>query len=421
MSKSLKKEEIWLLHELSLFLTRTAADKEKDFIEADMEKGSVQITESDTHLDWDYILRLAKEHAILSFLYPLVERKEIPLNPARCIRETSIMTVQQNYRLFFLTHYLVTEMQKEQIPVIVLKGVATAGIYSVPELRKSGDIDLLLPISGDMERAIAVLKKVGVSESHGHEVNHHQSWRTKEGIEIEMNTMLAEPFDDKWVNEYLAGLMPVFVGQIVWENIMGLEFPVLPEGYHAFYLLLHMLQHFLRSGFGLKLLCDWVVFWNREMSEQEIECYRSQIRNCGLTGFSDMVTAVCVTYLGLDKRQAEKILFSQYKMSRQQEFMREILEAEEFGQSGQERMVIMRGTKIIDYLREFHHQMRLSFQKSSRYIICWPVLWLLTFIRFCRNNRKIRGVSSFHVLKKARERSRYVGELQLFQKHTPGK
>ena len=95
--------------------------------------------------------------------------------------------------------------------------------------------------------------------------------------------------------------------------------------------------------------------------------------------------------------------------------MRDILDSEEFGQTGEGRLVALRGTKVSDYFREFHHQMKLNFPKKSRYAIWFPLLWLWTLVRFLRNNRKVRKVSLVHVLKQARERSHYVEKLHLFQ------
>jgi len=199
------------------------------------------------------------------------------------------------------------------------------------------------------------------------------------------------------------------------ENVMGLDFPILEKGDHAFQLLLHMLQHFLRAGFGLKLLCDWVVLWNGKVSQTERERYLMWVRKTGLAGFSDMITSLCTEYLGLDRECAGTILTGTFQGS-QGIFMREILDAEEFGLHEQSRMVVLRGTGFADYIREFHHQMRLKHPRGSKVILFWPVLWAETFIMFFRNNRKVRGISFLQVLKSTRERSRYTKDLHLFKK-----
>ena len=73
------------------------------------------------------------------------------------------------------------------------------------------------------------------------------------------------------------------------------------DAYHAYELLLHMLQHFLRAGFGVKLLCDWVVLWNRGLNEEERQQYLKMVNDSGIKGFSDMITICCIKYLGLKR------------------------------------------------------------------------------------------------------------------------
>lgn len=93
-----------------------------------------------------------------------------------------------------------------------------------------------------------------------------------------------------------------------------------------------MMQHFLRSGFGLKLLCDWVLFWQEPTTQEDRECYLRLVKDAGIKGFSDVITNVCVMYLGLEQQDVAWMELS--ADSPVEEFMREILDAEEFGKSG---------------------------------------------------------------------------------------
>ena len=95
----------------------------------------------------------------------------------------------------------------------------------------------------------------------------------------------------------------------------------------------------------------------------------------------------------------------------------EIMEDEEFGEADSKRMVAMRGTGWIDYIREFHHQMHLSHPKAGQYKILYPILWVRTFFGFVYRNRKLRGISSIAILKNAKKRSRLVTKMKLFQKN----
>ena len=172
-----------------------------------------------------------------------------------------------------------------------------------------------------------------------------------------------------------------------------------------------MTQHFMKAGFGLKLLCDWVVFWNGTVAEEEQEKFARLIEESGLGAFSDIVTQCCITYLGL---QEEKLLFRKKEDVKCKEFMEDVFEAEEFGKSSADRMVAMRGNGIGDYIREFHRQMKITYPRASGNILLWPALWCMTFTGFIYRNYTRRNVSSLAVLKKAGSRSRMMKELGFF-------
>lgn len=82
-----------------------------------------------------------------------------------------------------------------------------------------------------------------------------------------------------------------------------------------------MLQHYLRAGFGIKNLCDWVVFWNREIDKSEQENFLRLMRESGTTGFVQIMTAACVEYLGLPKERVNFFLTKEIPQ-RQTEQMR---------------------------------------------------------------------------------------------------
>ena len=163
-----------------------------------------------------------------------------------------------------------------------------------------------------------------------------------------------------------------------------------------------MLQHFLRSGFGLKLLCDWVVFWEHGCTAEEEAKFLTMVRECGILNLTCVVTLFCVRYLGLSENKVQFLekageAGAMKEEAYLEEFFTEIMEAEEFGEADSKRMVAMRGTGWIDYIREF--------------------LWVRTFFGFVYRNRKLRGISSIAILKNAKKRSRLVTKMKLFQKN----
>lgn len=367
--------------------------------------------------EWERLLRKAERHAVLSLLYDSLLEQALSQSQRESAERVARKYVLQNYRLCYYTYLAVEKLKEHGVLSVVLKGVSAAACYPTPELRKSGDIDLLIPHTEQLIPASDALLELGYTVLEIQQAHHHLAMRHHSGIEIELHCMLSEPFDNAEINGYLDRCLTQIPEHIEQREIMGYLFPVLKDGYQAYTLLLHMLQHFLRSGFGLKLLCDWVLFWNRSVAEEEVQLYLKLVQESGISGFSRMVTSLCVLYLGLDGhcdlcRDMPALMEEADVVG----FVEDILEAEEFGKSDKDRMVALRGTSPMDYIREFHHAMHLNFPKAGKVFLFWPALWGVTLFRFLRNNRRVRGVTTAKIIKKAGARSGRMKQLRLFSK-----
>ncbi len=376
---------------------------------------SEDFTEDVSRIDFDKFFYLSGRHAVTPLLYDtLIDNANLPDFYRERLTIAARQTANQSYRLLLLTRTITELLGGKGIPVLVLKGAAASAYYPVFELRKSGDVDILLLNEADIKKATAILCEAGLSICDSQHGNHHVAFRTKEGIEIEVHTMLAEPFDNARINQYLKGKVADFKKNQEELEIIGVKLvaPQRPE--FAFHLLVHMLQHFLRAGFGLKLLCDWVVFWNTHISDEQRDKYLNLVDEAGMRGFSDLVTTACVKYLGLDEGELKYTAIS-YDDETLLGFIREVFDAEEFGRSTTDRMVVLRDASLISYAREFHHQMRLNFPKASLVFITWPALWIATLVNFIRNNWRVRATSAAMIFKTAKLRSSLVKKMELFK------
>lgn len=364
-------------------------------------------------IEWNRFLILAERHEIMSLLFPAMP-VETPKEIMDAIRLRARQTVQKFYRIFFLTKQYVRLLENEGIRVFVLKGISAATPYPVPEYRKSGDLDLFVPDEKEFLRAEEILKNNALFRDPVQTEHHCTVYHHPEGLSVELHRAFIEDVDEEEINQKLKSLTEELPGHIVQNELLKTKFPMLEAPYQAFSLLLHMLHHYLHAGFGLRLLCDWVVFWNNKVSTRDRDKYLSLVKEFGLTGFSEFVTAICTEELGLPEgtihphlaKSKESYLF----------FLKDIFESGEFGDDDDSRMVLLRGTGFLDYFREFHHQMRLHYPKASKIFLTWPVLWILTLIRFLRNNHSVRNTTMMDVIKNSRERSVNTGKLELFRR-----
>ena len=361
--------------------------------------------------EWEELLLRADKHQVLSLLYDVVEASDLSNEKKQEWTTKAKQIVFQNYHLLFTAKYVIELLEKSNVPCVLLKGATIAEYFPVPELRKSGDVDIMAFGEANIKKAEKLLQEAGFKKSREQHASHHILWYSPEGIELELHIKLIEQFSVKNANQKVDSLLEDLEMHIQRNRIMDVEFPVLSDGYQAYHLLLHMLVHYLHSGFGLRLLCDWVVFWNRKVAEKEREEYKRLIASSGLQKFSDVITSVCIYFFGLDNPRIGEC-------SSQEEaecFLNEVLEAEEFGSSDSDRLIVLYGNGIRAYAREFHHQMKMNYPKLEKIWILWPILWISTLMRFVINNHKLRKTTSWRVLRKTHVRSKNIKKLQLFQ------
>lgn len=368
-------------------------------------------------VDYARVIAVAESHKVMALLHPVLEHAGLQESIWKIVDRKGEQTVRQSYRLLMLSRYVIGLLKENGIDAILLKGCGTAAWYPVPELRKSGDIDLLFKSEDETRKALQILAQQGFVTTEDQPANHHIVCESRDSVSLELHMSLAEPFDSEKTNRFLADCQKEYFAHRRVVDCMGVAFELASDGYHAFYLLLHMLQHYVRAGFGVKLLCDWVVFWESPLSEKEKKIFLRLTQESGTFGFAVMMTRVCVKYLGLREKQVEFLMQAEPKdvCDLTEELMAEIFEAEEFGHSSKDRMVVLRGTGLMDYAREFHHQMKLNYPKAGKIMVLYPVLWIMTLCGFLYRNRTLRKVSGRQILKKAKKRSQLTEQMRLFQ------
>lgn len=376
-------------------------------------KDSRELLELSQQADMKKVIQMAQQHKVLPLLYEVLceewQGKALDDADRKRVESISRVAVKQSYRLLFLTRYLVRTLEAAGVPVLVLKGSGVAELYPVPEMRKSGDVDMLVP-EDRLETARELLAERQFLVKQSQHANHHLAFGSKDGIDLELHTMLAEPFRDGRINQAMSRMLPDYFEKKEYKKCMGVSLPVPREPHQALQLLLHMLQHFLRAGFGLKLLCDWVVFWNRDEVQGAVPEFQELAGNCHIREFADTITMVCKEFLGL---RQDLPMGGSRDRKLAEEFLQDVFAAEEFGKADKDRMVIVQENSLWAYIKEFHYQMKINHPRTSPYVILWPALWVITLVVFLRNNRKLNRGRARDILRNAGDRSRLLQQIGL--------
>ena len=365
---------------------------------------------------WEEFLVLADRHEVLSLLENVWESEQFPKELRVACEQKTARTVHKGIQLQVLNARLTALLEKEGITAVTLKGCTVARFYPVPEFRKTSDIDLFVASMEDAKRATKILCANGFRVSGEWHANHHIVLLSEKNEVVELHTTWAEVFKEKYLNTYLEKLQNESHQDCHLIEWQGLKVYAYDTAWQAFYLMIHMLQHFVGSGFGLRNLCDWVVLWEHCDDADARREFWYMVRESGTAEFVKAMTAICVRYLGLDQEKSPVPFGSCTELDVMDALLRDILDAGEFGYSEAERMVGMDGDSLSAYVREFHHQMHINFPKVGRIIFLWPVLWTYTLIRFLNNNRKLKRAPISAILKKAGKRGRLVRCLTAHEK-----
>lgn len=361
--------------------------------------------------EWQQLLALADRHEVLSLLEHVLEVDRIPEEQRLAVQFKTARTVHKGIQLQVLNARLTVLLEKEGIVAVTLKGCAVARFYPTPELRKTSDLDLFVANEDEAGRAIQILCENGFRPSSEWHANHHFVLVSDKKEVVELHTTWAEAFKEKHLNQYLEKLQEESIQHCHLVEFQGFKMYAYETACQAFYLMIHMLQHFVGSGFGLRNLCDWVVLWENCDDEEARKDFRKMVCESGTAKFAKAITSICVSYLGLAQEKSPIPVGNAVEREVADELLRDILDAGEFGYSEAERMVGMEGNSLLAYVREFHHQMHINFPKAGKIIVFWPVLWFATLVRFLNNNRKLKRPSVSAIIKKAGKRGELVSRL----------
>lgn len=357
------------------------------------------------------IYSLADRHEVSVLLGDVLSVNSLSPKIQNDFQYKTARTVHKGITLQSLDSRITALLEEHGITAVTLKGYAVARFYPVPEFRKTTDIDLFFYSEEDARKAGKILCKNGFEFSKKWHANHHLIMISEKKETVELHSSWADEFMDRRLNKYLKDRQKESIDHCLPIDCGGVMLYVYDTVYQAFYLTVHMLQHFTGGGFGLRNLCDWVVLWENCENEKVRNDFFKIACDSGTAKFAKAVTSVCTEYLGLSR---EKSPFPYDTLSEEDftdELLRDILDAGEFGCSEPERMVGMDGNSFTAYIKEFHHQMHINFPKSGRVVLLWPFLWSATLIRFLYNNRKLNRSPISAIMKKAGIRGKLVKRL----------
>lgn len=231
--------------------------------------------------DWHRLFRLAQEHHLLPVFLEAVYRCPAIASADQAliasVRHSTRAVVMQQAIKTMEFQQLFRQLLEAGVTPMVVKGIVCRDLYPMPDHRFSGDEDVLIP-----KDQYALCKKVLLdngmvtSDEIAEKNDSYEIPFTKKGgqLYIELHRSLFSPDSDAYgeFNRFFEGVND----RAVELQIAGAAIRTLCPTDHMFYLICHAFKHFLHGGFGIRQVCDIVMYANRYGSRvdwfQVLEC-----------------------------------------------------------------------------------------------------------------------------------------------------
>lgn len=345
-------------------------------------------------IDWQALYDEARNQALTLLLFGCLNAEERAAMPPALLEQwkrQALSILWWNKQILTEQDKILRQIRSLGIPCVLLKGTSSAISYPDPQLRASGDIDLLVAAE-DRAAVRAVLGKMGYRPPLDH--HHCHDSMAKGKLVVELHWEPNGVPDSAVGNKIRAYLRP-----FIHHPQMVDDIPMLPPCPRAVVLLLHKLEHIISTGLGLRQLCDWAVFVHRELTP---ECWNKLsvlLHAFGLMVFAKVVTRICVDHLSLPAQDAPWCMDADVVLC--EELLQDMLRTGNFGAKeeryGQRLFTDPRAKgRLSSFLRVGVSACRVHWPPCKQYPLLLPVAPVALLLRY-RKQRKLGQRPPLHL------------------------
>ena len=214
--------------------------------------------------EWEKLFQIAQKQSVAPMIYqqifPLPAFGQADPGFQNFWKMNTLQEAGNQARCSALFLMLYDKMWQNGFTPLVVKGIVCRDLYPNPDLRISGDEDLLIPREQFARMDEFLLKEGFVRENldEGKEYQEVGYHHLGNGLYLEMHMDLFAK--ESGAYGHLNDLFTKAFDTSVIVNIQGFDVHTLNPQLHFLYLLCHSLKHFLHSGFGVRQVCDMLLF-----------------------------------------------------------------------------------------------------------------------------------------------------------------
>ena len=359
---------------------------ERDEIEIIKEALSGGAADLSAEPDWWAIYKDMSQQAVAPLGYEIYKKRKGSFNDTDLDREWSQSVIEQYnswYMLMYCQQELVNLLSSAGFDFAIMKGMANAVLYPVPELRKSGDIDVLVR-EDEYESVYQLLLDNGYSKTEELDKAEYHVVLTKDDVVFELHKrpggtkMDGSPESQALIDFFSHGL-----DNVGYVEVDKYYFPVLPTLQKGMTLLIHFAGH-MREGVGIRHLLDWMVYAEHYLSDQYWEeHFCAEAEKVHLKELAKVMTKVCQRCFGLNNdltwcKDADSSLCRQ--------LLEYLINEGDFGKKG---AFENRGVKLLSeskgikgFFGRLNYSSKYSMPAARENLLLRPFAWVYQIIRY---------------------------------------
>ena len=355
--------------------------------------------------DLKQIYRLSEIHHVLPMIYSALHNEECFKNAyeefKRIFKQVALRLVvsqiQRSNR--FLELYKI--LQKENIEIIVFKGIIFRNMYNNPDDRISSDEDILIK-KEDYEKVKEFFLSEGFEFIDKGEECAYFSKST--GLCIEVSTSLFS--HESKAYGHLNKLFEDVFEKSIKINIDKIDILTLSHEQHLIYIVFHNMKHFLTGGFGIRQVADFSKYIETYGEYINWEKFWSDLKDLNYDTFALNLIEISLKYLGFNDDKItypdnitsfDELKNSQKYYINSESLINDILDAGVFGASTMDRKHTALMT--LDAVEDKKKSNRLkavfpnvnylkdNYTYLQKYPILLPVAWGQRILSYLKKNK----------------------------------
>lgn len=360
------------------------------------------------------ISALALRHYTSPLLLPYINEPQLHEQ----LKQQTKQMILNYHQIAHFTFLVTSLLDDHQIPYILLKGISLAACYPQPEFRKLGDVDIYISDPDALKRAKKLLESSGFvpeTELSDHHLTYQYTFpKTGRSFILELHFRVVGLYQYEPANRLVDQVFSCASIQSSYQQIHNYNYRVLPPTENTFYMLHHMLKHYLYCGFGIRLLYDFTLYLNQNHTQIHFAQIHEWCQISHITHFYEIIITSCRSYLGLLPFVEKEIHYDEAACRR---FLADIVHDRDMGTATSATLVGSGSYETINLLtcfKEGHLQMHVRFPRLGKCVLLWPVLWCITFFCFLKNTYCLRKTTLRHTLRTFRDNNQHVRQIHIF-------